>query len=246
MGTKEISISISLKDRAGQKEACFQGFAYLPSGFLAGGIKPIGQTLSRAELVLLTAFTLTGCPIAARSNKELCNPWVLTGGAYKSHRRVTARHFDARAALTANTIGNQIAMQLNVAYEGVLPGLTSVAAPFQESITQFSRGILSGQFDVLFEDEDGTLHKAHATSEYQLALTIDVPPAWRNITILCFHEMHSLQQVEQIDMFGCVDEAEVDLRQKNTTIWATAARSQVARNRHERHVFYKNERGAIA
>jgi hypothetical protein len=220
MTTKNIEISICLDSDGERKFGRFEGFAYLESGFLAGTIDGPGSAFNQAQLVLLTAFTLTGCPIAARSSGNVSNPWLLTNGAYRGNRRLVARDFEAKATLVADSVNDRIGMRLQVTCNGTMPRLKSIAAPFQEAIEQVSRGRLKGHFDVAFIGEAGSEIRAHAESGYELDIVADVAPAWRNITILSFYEDAGLRQIEQIDLFGSQNDAELDLSRKGATLKA--------------------------
>jgi hypothetical protein len=215
MTTKKLNIEIGLDatDRP-FRVATFAGFAYLESGFLAGDILPAGEAIAPAELVLLTAFTLTGCPIAARCGAELINPWSLTGGAYRGFRSLIGRDFWAESILSATPVDDQISMRLQVAYGGSLPNFAAVARPFQEAIAQRTKGTLFGEFTIPFTDAAGRQHEAHATTRYELAVDVDVSRAWRNITILCSKTPNGLRQVEQIDMFDSESAAAINILDK--------------------------------
>lgn len=215
---KRIDIDIRLRSSGSEKQARFCGFAYVESGFLAGNIESSGTALRREELILLTAFTLTGCPIAARRCGNAFNPWSLTNGAYIGHRMLTSQHFSAESFLEARATSEGVAMDLQVRYDGSLPRVTSIPRPFQEVITQKSRGILEGKFEAIFEDDECGLHKTTTTTKYELALGCDIQTAWRNITILASAEAGQLRQIEQIDLFASYEDAMLDVRQKGQTL----------------------------
>ena len=211
MSTKRIEIAVNLVCGSVAKKAHVSGYAYLESGFLQGLIIPEKATqISRAEQVLLTAFTFTGCPIAAHTEERDINPWVWTRGAYAGSRVLRGNGFTAESQLTSTLEAGIISMELALEIKGNLPDLVSIARPFQEEITELSLGILNGKFDIVFLTENGPIH-CNAETRYDLDISRSAPTVFRNITILTANGDGGLAQVEQIDLFGNKTGADIDL-----------------------------------
>lgn len=213
MKTKSIKIDISLTDNRTTKHASFSGYAFLDSGFLHGEISHI-DGLSNSESVLLTAFTLTGCPIAARAKDHVLNPWINTKGRYQGRRVLSSEAFSAESRISSVPNGDEIVMKLEVNVEGELPAITGVYEPFQERIAQRQIGELYGQFQVQFTAEKGELVSATAETDYSLPIDFSVEPVWRNITISGVGAAQRFSQFEQIDLFDQQFEADADLAAK--------------------------------
>jgi hypothetical protein len=211
---KFLHIDITLAHAGRTKKAEFSGYAYIDSGFLQGELLPTTDTISRSEAVLLTAFTLTGCPIAARTPDPCLNPWSATNGEYKGLRTLTATNFSARSRIAAKPDRDGIAMNLRVEVDGELPRLTGIEEPFQEKISQAKLGTLIGLFEAAFRDERGERLTVKAETEYKLPIDTAVLPVWRNITISGFYIAPRFVQVEQIDLFGRELDAREDLSAK--------------------------------
>lgn len=217
MLAKAIHIGITVHRDGNCTRTCgFDGYAYLDSGFLVGSI---GQGLVlHDEATLLTAFTLTGCPIAARCEAQHLNPWVYTRGAYRGRRRLVGQDFSVESLLQSRPEGSSVEMELDVSIKGTLPQLSGIARPFQEEISQRSRGRLAGQFDIDFRTGAGCVFTCSAETEYQLDIPFDVQTAWRNITIVAKATRDGLTQVEQIDMFHDRALALEDLNEKRSVV----------------------------
>lgn len=214
MDPKSIVIWISLTKRNSRPiDATFDGYAYLDAGFLAGAI-PLSNTLSQHDATLLSAFTLTGCPIAARTSERNLNPWVATGGAYTATRLLESATFRAESAIVANPRGSAIEMSLDVRVDGQLPTIDGIKEPFQEKIQHREKGKLLGEFDLTFTDIAGHEYIARAITNYRLPIDFDANTVWRNITILGFTQSGAYKQIEQIDLFSNVEVATSDLVDK--------------------------------
>ena len=211
MTTKRIRIQAALSGAGAQKTALIEGSAYLESGFLTGLIQSADNTMSRSEQALMTAFTFTGCPIAAHTEVSDINPWVWTGGAYIGRRVLTGDGFSARSELRSRLAEDGIIMDLMLEVDGEVPAIIGVARPFQERIEQQRPGILRGDFDIVFLTDQGEL-SCKAQTEYLLDTSRSVPTVYRNITILTADENGGLRQIEQIDLFDRQDYADDDLK----------------------------------
>lgn len=215
MQAKSININISLRIAGQTKSAVLTGYAFIESGFLSGRIESIDNQMSKQEKVLLTAFTFTGCPIAARVENSELNPWLLTGGTYSSIRTLSGVGFEIVAKLNSVGGGDAINMDLNIECAGILPSISSIKYPFQENIRQIQQGKLEGRFNVIFNTNNHEELIAHATSSYELDINQNSVPVWRNITILNAGENDNFVQVEQIDLFGNKEIADKDLNEKS-------------------------------
>jgi hypothetical protein len=200
MSTKRIEIATTLNIGGAVKSGLFKGFAYFESGFLSGGFES-SSGFSHAEGTLLSAFTLTGCPIAARRLSSQGNPWESTGGEYHGERYLEGQGFTAKSALEAKRLDDKIQMTLIVKVEGILPALQSIPTPFQEIIVQKRPGNLKGNFNLEFAVENGTRIKANVDTEYTLPTTKSYVDSWRNITIRGVSNAEGFYQIEQIDMY---------------------------------------------
>lgn len=216
--TKRIQLEISLNANGVSKLARMDGYAFVDAGFLVGHIQSNSGQLSQAEKVLLTAFSFTGCPIAARTAQRALNPWLLTHGEYIGRRTLCSDAFEAESSIQARGTPAEIRMRLQVGYRGQLPPVRSIVGAFQEHICERKVGELSGEFDLVFQSEDGALVPARAKTTYELAIKNHVAPVWRNITILDSESDGVFTQVEQIDLFGDAEAALADLRAKRDVI----------------------------
>lgn len=214
MQSKKICINIELYNDGMTKKATFIGFSYIDAGFLVGSVVGNNKKLSYSEYTLLSAFTLTGCPIAARTTTPELNPWRYTNGAYKSSRLLETSFFKVDSKLESIPDGNNITMNLYLDVQGNIPMLKSIKEPFQESIKQSKQGLFEGSFECKFINEFNEETIAHATSKYQLAVKQDYVNVWRNITILGNLNEGKYQQIEQIDMFNSIKIANKDLDSK--------------------------------
>jgi len=212
MNTKSLDIRISVSNELGTKRTSLAGFAFLDSGFLSGKLLHT-DGLSKEEEVLITAFSFTGCPIAARTSRADLNPWVSTNGSYRSERVLTSDLFQVRSALVSKGMGHHIEMDLQLQISGQVTGLAPIIRPFQEHIIQAGIGLLNGKFSLSFGHASGPV-EAIAETHYKLDIQHEVAPVWRNITILTSADERCLNQVEQIDLYGDQDEAQEDLVRK--------------------------------
>lgn len=217
--TKHINIIATITNRKTVSHLNVNGYAYLNSGFLSGVIK--SGTLS--ERLLLSAFTFTGCPIAAnvRTRTLNINPWVWTKGSYSSNRRLVGKKFSASSNLTSIATKNSIDVIINISVTGELPELIGVAKPFQESIEQKEAGALYGKFPITFKDKGGAEVVCEAETLYTLKTKRKSAKkfVFRNITILTSDAVGGgLQQVEQIDLFDNPDKANADLLERAKAI----------------------------
>jgi hypothetical protein len=213
MNTKQIDIDIKFYNNGTLKETSLKGFAFVESGFLSGQMNTTDK-LSNSEQVLVTAFSFTGCPIAARVEDSSLNPWLLTNGSYKSARMLHSPFLKVHSQLTSIGHHDKIKMELILKCEGNTDGLQSIKDPFQESIYQVSPGILEGKFNLIFLNEKEEEIPASATSKYELNVYDNVRPVWRNIVILNALNKDKFVQTEQIDLFGDKQIADQDLMEK--------------------------------
>src|SRR5438105_15850314 len=129
MKAKTIHIDITFNDGSEERRATLSGFAYVDAGFLAGLIRPAGRSmLSLKDQVMLTAFTFTGCPIAARTSKIGLNPWLLTNGSYSATRRLVGELFQVNSSIVAKGTVDSVDMRLKVECLGILPDIVAVEA----------------------------------------------------------------------------------------------------------------------
>jgi hypothetical protein len=212
MNTKSIAIEININQNGVQVEGLLNGYAYTDAGFLVGDFS--GEQVTSEQATLLTAFTFTGCPIAARCDEMAKNPWVHTKGAYRGERTMHGDGFVARSSLSSVPHDNTINMALALEVTGTLPKIAKVVAPFQEVIEQIDIGHLRGSFDITFSDELGNLVKTTSTTDYFLDIDFEVAPAWRNITIVGSGGAGEFHQIEQIDLFFDKASAVQDLEAK--------------------------------
>lgn len=213
MHPKRITIDATIRNNGTSKRAKLNGFAYVDAGFLVGDVAA-GSPFTASELTLLTAFSFTGCPIAARTATPEINPWRSTGGTYVGRRHLDLDGATAKSVLTSFGAEDVIDMTLEIDVTGMMPTLSGIAEPFQEHIRQHSSGNLDGHFEMDFVRDDGTLLHAVARTRYELPIETSSSDAWRNITILAYGDVRGFHQVEQIDLFGNELEANEDLRQK--------------------------------
>lgn len=213
MKAKTIGISISLKSDTLEKVARVTGYAYTEAGFLVGEF-PACAPFTRAEQVLLTAFTFTGCPIAARTTDPTLNPWLQTGGAYAGKRHLISDDFEAHSIISSTASAAGVDMSLDLAYAGKVPDLEEIYQPFQECIQERSIGIFDGRFELSFLTNDNRIVPAVATTNYKLTVGQHYDSVWRNITIVNSFNGDALTQVEQIDLFGDSIDAQKDLSDK--------------------------------
>lgn len=214
MPAKQIDISIILEHGATIKSCRFSGIGYLDAGFMSGALGGPDCELSKAERTLISAFTLTGCPVIARTVDPGSNPWRETGGSYTSSRALKSETFAVASTLVSQAHLDVITMELRLVVEGDLGSLIDIPLPFQEEISPSGLGCFSGIFDFHFLDENGKTIRASAESEYHLAVKDTYPRVWRNITISDFHKNQSMHQIEQIDLFSDSSEAAHDLAAK--------------------------------
>jgi hypothetical protein len=214
MSTKRIDIRSCIRHANAQKIVHFRGSAYIEAGFLKGFMMHESGDISKDEEMLLTAFTLTGCPLAAhvRGNGDI-NPWVWTNGAYRGRRIIKSSDFTARSELISQSGPECLKMDLTVDIVGILPELFGVARPFQERITEQSPGHLSGIFPITFRGKDREIH-CKAETEYELKTSRSAPTVFRNITITTAEESSQLLQIEQIDLFDNPAQAAQDLQER--------------------------------
>lgn len=217
MQTKHITIDITLNRNGKTKATILKGFAFVESGFLSGKILPVKE-ITQEEQLLTTAFSFTGCPIAARVENPELNPWLLTNGSYENTRTLDSSDFGVIAKLKSVADGDRIHMTLKMDIEGEIENLLSISKPFQESIYQVSRGNLEGVFNIDFHTKIGTEVKAQAKSKYRLEIDKDVQPVWRNIVILNTGSKDDFNQIEQIDLFGNKETADIDLQLKTKVV----------------------------
>jgi hypothetical protein len=213
MAAKELHLNIKVWDGGSPIFATMKGFTYIEAGFLFGHLID-GGLLSESQRVLTTAFTFTGCPIAARADREEWNPWHDTRGAYTGRRMLHGPGFNVHSTLKAVPRANGIEAELELEIHGEMPQVIGVAKPFQEIIVQTARGQLAGDFSLQFVTAGGKVIDSSASTIYDLQIARDVIPVWRNITILAECHAGTLTQVEQIDLFISQDEAAADLADK--------------------------------
>jgi hypothetical protein len=214
MNTKSITIDIAIRRNGKTKNTVLNGFAFVESGFLSGKILP-SEEITDEEQILTTAFSFTGCPIAARVENPDLNPWLLTNGSYQNERTLHSPEFNVKAKLKSVGIGDKIHMTLDLDVDGEIENLVSIRKPFQESIYQVSKGNLEGKFQIEFNTKNGKGLKANAISKYHLAIEKDILPVWRNIVILNSGSKDNFTQTEQIDLFGDKEIADKDLQSKS-------------------------------
>lgn len=214
MQTKQIKIDISIRRNGQTKSTILNGFAFVESGFLSGKILP-SEEITEEEQLLTTAFSFTGCPIAARVENPELNPWLLTNGSYKNERTLNSPEFSVKSKLHSVGSGDNIDMTLELDIEGEIENLHSIKKPFQESIYQTSKGNLEGKFSIAFNTKQGEELEANAVSKYKLEIEKDVLPVWRNIVILNSGGKDNFTQIEQIDLFGNKEIADKDLQSKS-------------------------------
>lgn len=212
---KKINIAIELtRDDRTTKRSKFTGYAYVEAGFLTGSF--IGRdSLETYERVLLTAFTFTGCPLAARTQNPNLNPWMLTGGEYSARRRLESSAFVSTSTIESRTEKDQIRMRLSVDICGRIDQIRDVRRPFQETIFEREIGIFEGEFELDFAtDTGGKILRSRAVTEYKLDVDRHFERMWRNITIVNSGGTQKFRQVEQIDLFGDSQIASRDLLSK--------------------------------
>jgi hypothetical protein len=214
MTARPISIAIQISSRGISKSCRFDGIGYLEAGFMSGSILNHDRSFTQAEHTLISAFTLTGCPIVARSEAPNLNPWLETAGAYRSQRLLEAEKFEVHSQLESKCDGLNIGMNLMLDIRGDIEGLRSINNPFQECIKQIEAKRFSGDFALDFLDSSNRLQKAKAISRYFLNTSKSYSSMWRNITIVDSHESDAFRQIEQIDLFGSSEEAAADLASK--------------------------------
>lgn len=214
MSSRSIFIDISIRSSNELKKCQLTGYAYLDSGFLAGRINPIEGNINNEEYLLLSGFTFTGCPIAARTIEAGINPWVWTNGSYHANRIMTTKQFQVCSQIEAVGTDEKINMLLSVDISGELPKFISVGRTFQERIEQKIRNTLSGTFSIDFIDSNGNTFSALSLTDYHLEANRDVDPVWRNITIIDSATINSILQIEQIDLFSSEKAANDDLEEK--------------------------------
>lgn len=214
MKIKSIKIDISIQRNGVKKHTALEGYAFVESGFLSGKILSL-EDVTEEEKVLITAFSFTGCPIAARVDNPDLNPWLATNGSYRSERTLTSPQFKVFSKLTSVGEGDKIFMALDIEIDGQIDNLLSIKRPFQESIYQLKKGYLEGKFDISFNVANGGELKANASSKYRLEIEKDVLPVWRNIVIINSLGKNEFTQVEQIDLFGNKNIADKDLFDKS-------------------------------
>jgi len=214
MKTKTIDIQLRLISANERRQANLRGFAYLDSGLLAGDIENTQHPLSPRQLVLVTAFTFTGCPIAARTPVPQINPWVKTNGEYVGLRSLRVGGLMAKSKISSRALADSIQMELEIDLKGEIPDLVSIGQPFQEHIRQREQGVFEGTFEICFLQRSGEAVPARAVSEYRLSVSEDFPPVWRNITIVNSQGVDRFSQLEQIDMFANHPDAKKDLSEK--------------------------------
>lgn len=214
MNSRNILIDIALHNGSNNKHCNLVGYAYIDSGFLAGKIHSKNDDLSESEYLLLSGFTFTGCPIAARTNIKDANPWIWTNGSYEASRSMQGKGFNVLSSISAKGSANEIKMNLAVTIEGVLPEFTTVGRAFQEKIKQKEIGNLEGYFEMDFIDKKGNLVRTHSSTQYKLDVDRAIDPVWRNITILDSASSNYMLQVEQIDLFSDEIVAAKDLEGK--------------------------------
>lgn len=213
MKAKTIDISISLRSDSQEKLARLTGYAYIEAGFLVGEF-PVGAPFTVAEQVLLTAFTFTGCPIAARTSDPGLNPWLETAGAYVGRRQLISDDFEAHSVISSAPSATGMEMSLNLAYAGKVPSLCEIYQPFQECIKESKLGVFEGRFQLSFFTAQQQIVRTTATTIYDLPITRHYDPVWRNITIINSLKTHGITQIEQIDLFGNEIDAKKDLSDK--------------------------------
>ena len=152
--TKKIKIDITINRNGKIKNTILNGFAFIESGFLSGKILPT-EEITEEEQLLTTAFSFTGCPIAARVDNPELNPWLLTNGSYKNERILSSSEFLVKSKLHSVGNGDKIQMVLELNIEGEIGNLHSIKKPFQESIYQTSKGNLEGKFRITFNTKKG-------------------------------------------------------------------------------------------
>lgn len=214
MHSRNLNIQLTLENEGVTKKAIMSGIAFLKSGFITGKINREHTNLTPEECVLISAFSFTGCPIAANTETPGLNPWEVTGGAYKSTRSLDSDEFQVSSTLESTADNINIDMELNMKISGKLPKLSGIQKPFQESISESKVGHFRGEFEVLFASETGDDVNAKATSNYTLGIEASFPPVWRNITIVDTFGVSDFTQVEQIDLFGSSEQAKIDLLDK--------------------------------
>lgn len=212
MSALGITINIKLSSGSNNAEGEFNGIAYLESGFLRGGLQ--SDSFAEHERTLLSALTLTGCPIAARSESSSINPWRETAGAYTSTRSISTDEFELTSHLHSEADGASINMTLEAQYDGTIPQLVAFARPFQEEIRQSDLGQFIGFFEPVFVDRQGHQFKATARTSYSLNCSKKYPTVWRNISIFDDHHGSKTTQTEQIDLFARKSDANKDLERK--------------------------------
>lgn len=215
MNSKKITIAIELNANGVLKRAALDGCAFIDAGFLMGTLHEKDERIDPREHILMTAFTFTGCPVAAREDTPGANPWRLTDGAYSARRVLVNEQFRSASTIVAQPEGNWIHMDLRINYTGDLPELTGIARPFQERIRQSRPGELVGEFRIPFR-ANGNVLEARAITHYRLAIETDTRDAWRNITILPNVGDAKCVQIEQIDLFADAERATRDLLGKLT------------------------------
>ena len=213
MNSKKITIAIELNANGFLKRATLDGCAFIDAGFLMGTLRETGTRIDSSEHILMTAFTFTGCPVAAREDSPGANPWRLTHGEYSAQRELTSDCFRSASTIVAQSRASGIHMDLCISYIGDVTKLTGVARPFQERIRQSRPGELVGEFKIPFL-ASGELLEACAVTHYHLAIGTDIPDAWRNITILPNVSHAKCVQIEQIDLFADPERASRDLSNK--------------------------------
>lgn len=218
MTAQPIQIAIELVESGIRKTAQLKGYAFVEAGFLAGRIRATTGTLSRADQLVLSAFTFTGCPIAAREDVGADNPWKRTGGAYTGSRHLSSGKLEVQSRISAYKHAGGISMSLEVQSSGLLPDLVGVAHSFQEELREIRLGHIRGHFSIPFITATGEVVTWEAISEYHLAINGHTRPAWRNITIMAQPCDASFLQIEQIDLFGDSQRAADDLIDKNTVL----------------------------
>jgi len=213
MKAKTIDISVSLRSETQEKLARVTGYAYIDAGFLVGEF-PVDTPFTVAEQVLLTAFTFTGCPIAARTSQPELNPWLETSGVYIGRRQLISDDFEAHSVISSTASDTGIEMNLDLAYAGKVRSLREIYQPFQESIKESKTGIFEGRFQLSFRTAQQHIVRASATTIYDLPIARHYDSVWRNITIINSLKACGLTQVEQIDLFGNEIDATRDLSEK--------------------------------
>jgi len=211
MSAKLIEIELNIMSSGQSRRGVLVGSAQIEAGFLSGSIIPEGVAWTHAEKVMATAFTFTGCPIAARTRQPELNPWLVTKGSYESVRTLETNEFRVISRIQARGTDERVSMTLNLDIDGAMPDVVSIAEPFQEYIRQIRTGQLEGEFAIKFLTSGGRMVQGVARSDYRLAVTSHVAPVWRNITILTAPSGQGLMQIEQIDLYGDRSEAAADL-----------------------------------